>query len=99
MLQGQRDMTTVANMILSDLAPLVDAQQGAFYVNQSQEDGQPLMRLLGGYSYTNRKNLSNEFRPGEGSVEQSVLQAQRSRRLSIRNSQVHTRPVPARSDP
>src|ERR1700675_1516168 len=27
MLQGQRDMTTVANMILSDLAPLVDAQQ------------------------------------------------------------------------
>src|SRR5262249_36391270 len=35
MLQGQRDMTTVANMILSELAPLVDAQQGVFYVNQT----------------------------------------------------------------
>src|SRR5262249_58803398 len=53
MLQGQRDMTTVANMILSDLAPLVDAQQGVFYVNQPQEDGEPLMKLLGGYAYSN----------------------------------------------
>ena len=30
MLQGQRDMKTVAQMVLSELAPLVDAQQGVF---------------------------------------------------------------------
>ena len=35
MLQGQRDMTTVAQMVLSELAPLVDAQQGVFFVNQT----------------------------------------------------------------
>ncbi|MBA2341380.1 MAG: HAMP domain-containing protein [Pyrinomonadaceae bacterium] len=76
MLQGQRDLTAVAQMILSDLAPLVEAQQGVFYVNASQ-NGQPLMRLLSGYAYNERKNLANEFRPGEGLVGQSVLEKQR----------------------
>src|SRR5215510_3766998 len=74
MLQGQRDMTTVANMILSVLAPLVEAQQGVFYVNQVNEEGEKLMKLLGGYAYTQRKNLANEFRPGEGLVGQCVLE-------------------------
>nr|MBA2503931.1 response regulator [Pyrinomonadaceae bacterium] len=76
MLQGQRDLTTVAQMILSDLAPLVEAQQGVFYVNASS-NGQPLMKLLSGYAYNERKNLANEFRPGEGLVGQSVLEKQR----------------------
>jgi signal transduction histidine kinase/HAMP domain-containing protein len=76
MLQGQRDLTTVAQMILSDLAPLVEAQQGVFYVNAST-NGQPLMRLLGGYAYNERKNVANEFRPGEGLVGQCVLEKQR----------------------
>src|SRR5207253_3577921 len=40
MLQGQRDMKTVAQMVLSELAPLVEAQQGVFYVNSS-DNGQP----------------------------------------------------------
>ncbi len=77
MLQGQRDMTTVANMILSELAPLVDAQQGVFYVNQLNEEGEQVMKLLGGYAFTRRKNLANEFRPGEGLVGQCVLEKKR----------------------
>ncbi len=77
MLQGQRDMTTVANMILSELAPLVDAQQGVFYVNQPVEDDDHVMKLLGGYAYTQRKNLANEFRPGEGLVGQCVIEKKR----------------------
>ena len=32
MLQGQRDFLTVGKLILSELAPLVSAQQGAFYM-------------------------------------------------------------------
>src|SRR6202158_4850753 len=31
LLQGQRDLLTVSRMIMSELAPLVDAEQGAFY--------------------------------------------------------------------
>jgi HAMP domain-containing protein/signal transduction histidine kinase/DNA-binding response OmpR family regulator len=77
MLQGQRDMTTVANMILTELAPLVDAHQGAFYVKESTEDGGRVMKLLGGYAYTARKKLANEFRPGEGLIGQCVLEKRR----------------------
>jgi signal transduction histidine kinase/DNA-binding response OmpR family regulator len=77
MLQGQRDMTAVANMILSELAPLVDADQGAFYVKEPCEEGGHMMKLLGGYAYTTRKNLANEFRPGEGLVGQCVLEKKR----------------------
>jgi HAMP domain-containing protein len=76
MLQGQRDMTTVSQLVLSELAPLVEAQQGVFYVNAST-NGQPLMKLLGGYAFTERKHLSNEYKPGQGLVGQCVLEKER----------------------
>src|SRR5262249_14100749 len=77
MLQGQRDMTTVANMILSELAPLVEAQQRVFYVSQPNAEGERVMKLLGGHASTARKNLANEFHPGEGLVGQCVLEKRR----------------------
>ncbi|HJR09594.1 MAG TPA: HAMP domain-containing protein [Pyrinomonadaceae bacterium] len=76
MLQGQRDMATVSQLVLSELAPLVDAQQGVFYVNASN-NGSPLMKLLGGYAFTERKNLSNEYKAGQGLVGQCVLEKER----------------------
>ncbi len=76
MLQGQRDMKTVAQMVLSELAPLVDAQQGVFYVNQS-DNGDATVKLLGGYAYNKRKNLANEFHAGEGLVGQCMLEKER----------------------
>ncbi|HEV2800911.1 MAG TPA: HAMP domain-containing protein [Pyrinomonadaceae bacterium] len=76
MLQGQRDMATVSQLVLSELAPLVDAQQGVFYVNATN-NGHPLMRLLGGYAFRERKNLSNEYKAGEGLVGQCVLEKER----------------------
>jgi CheY-like chemotaxis protein/signal transduction histidine kinase/HAMP domain-containing protein len=77
MLQGQRDLTAVANTILSELAPLVDAQQGVFYVNQPNTGGERVMKLLGGYAYTARKTLANEFRAGEGLIGQCMLEKRR----------------------
>ena len=38
MLQGQRDLATVSQLILSELAPLVTAQHGVFYVVDSAGD-------------------------------------------------------------
>ena len=40
MLQGQRDLVTVGKLLLSELAPLVDAQQGAVYQMQAASAGQ-----------------------------------------------------------
>jgi HAMP domain-containing protein/CheY-like chemotaxis protein/signal transduction histidine kinase len=88
MLQGQRDMTTVAQMVLSELAPLVDAQQGVFYVNESP-NGQPVMKLLGGYAYKKRKNLANEFHAGEGLVGQCTVERERILVTNVPNNYVH----------
>jgi HAMP domain-containing protein len=88
MLQGQRDMTTVSQMVLSELAPLVDAQQGVFYVN-SGNNGNALMQLLGSYAFTERKNLANEFRPGQGLVGQCVLERERILLTNVPDDYIH----------
>ena len=49
MLQGQRDLTTVGRMLLSELAPLVGAQHGVIY--QVQTGGaDPALKLLSAYA-------------------------------------------------
>ncbi|MBY0357098.1 MAG: HAMP domain-containing protein [Candidatus Obscuribacterales bacterium] len=76
MLQGQRDLITVSNLILSEVAPLVSAQLGVFYINE-MEDEEPVLRLLGSYAYQRRKTLSEKFRLREGIVGQCALEKQR----------------------
>ncbi|WP_447977218.1 HAMP domain-containing protein [Candidatus Nitrospira bockiana] len=76
MLQGQRNLTTVANLILSELTPLVNAQHGVFYISDSME-GERVMKLLGSYAYKERKGFSNVFRIGEGLVGQCALEKER----------------------
>ncbi len=39
MLQGQKDLLTVGRLILSELAPVVSAQQGVFYMMDGQRHG------------------------------------------------------------
>lgn len=76
MLQGQRNQETVARSILSKVVPLVGAQQGVFYVLDSEADP-PLLKLLGSYAFQERKNLANQFHLGEGLVGQCALENQR----------------------
>ncbi|MEH2054087.1 response regulator [Nostoc sp.] len=76
MLQGQRNLESVARMLLSNLAPLVAASQGVFYAMDSVDD-QPVLKLLSSYAYKERKNLANQFRLGEGLVGQCALEKQR----------------------
>ncbi|WP_246246695.1 HAMP domain-containing protein [Paenibacillus lemnae] len=76
MLQGQRNLNAVSRMILSELAPLVSAQHGVFYLNQT-DNGSALLKLYASYGYQQRKNLSHEFRAGEGLVGQCLVEKQR----------------------
>jgi HAMP domain-containing protein/CheY-like chemotaxis protein/signal transduction histidine kinase len=76
MLQGQRDLMTVTKLILSDLAPVVSAQHGVFYMMEAA-DGQLVLRLTSTYAYRERKGLRNEFRTGEGLVGQCAYEKQR----------------------
>ncbi len=81
-LQGQRDLLTVARMVLSDLAPLVQAQHGVFYMNESV-DGDALLKLIASYAYRDRKGVANQFRTGEGLVGQCALEKQRIRITNV----------------
>ena len=50
MLQGQRDLATVGRMLLSELAPLVDAQQGVIYQIETDATAVRACKLLAAYA-------------------------------------------------
>ena len=77
MLQGQRDPMTVSKMILSELAPLVNAEQGVFYGMIAPNGNEAHLVFQAGYAYKSRKNLPTEFRIGEGLVGQCALEKRR----------------------
>src|SRR3989449_641001 len=76
MVQGQRDLLAVAKLVLSELVPLVDAQQGIFYISETVEE-QPTLKLYASYAYKQRRTLANQFKLGEGLVGQCALERQR----------------------
>ncbi|MGH7943092.1 MAG: response regulator, partial [Limisphaerales bacterium] len=75
MLQGQRDLLTVGRMLLSELAPLVGAQQGAIYQMEMGDDNKWTLRLLAGYAM--RADHPQRVLVGEGLVGQCALEKQR----------------------
>jgi HAMP domain-containing protein/signal transduction histidine kinase/CheY-like chemotaxis protein len=75
MLQGQKDMLAVGRLILSELAPVVSAQQGVFYIMDAVEE--PQLKLLASYAYKQRKNIDNVFKLGEGLVGQCALEKEK----------------------
>src|SRR5436190_1476392 len=77
LLQGQRDLLAVARLVLNELAPLVNAHHGAFYMTETPDGGQPQLKLFASYAYQERKNVSSVWRFGEGLVGQAALEAKR----------------------
>jgi HAMP domain-containing protein/CheY-like chemotaxis protein len=75
MLQGQKDIKTVAKMIMSELAPLVNAQVGIFYLNEPVDET-PLLRYTAGYAAPRRRGTL-QFGPGEGLIGQCVVEKNR----------------------
>ncbi len=76
MLQGQKDLLAVGRLILSELAPVVSAQQGVFYTMDSSGD-EPKLKLLASYAYKERKNIDNVFKLGEGLVGQCAWRSRK----------------------
>jgi len=75
MLQGQRDLTTVGRMLLSELAPLVDAQQGVIY--RMESDGSGSMALLSAFADDGDGGHRKRLRVGEGLIGQCAAEKQR----------------------
>lgn len=76
MLQGQKDLKTVAGRILSELAQVVGAHFGAFYIVASDEVF-PKLKLFASYAYKSEKHIPKEFLFGEGLVGQCALEKER----------------------
>ncbi|MEA2635274.1 MAG: hypothetical protein QOH92_2041 [Chloroflexota bacterium] len=77
MLQGQRDLRTVADLILTEIAPLVSAQYGAFYIVDATESEEPVLRMAAGYAISESEGAGKAFRWGEGLVGQCARDARR----------------------
>ncbi|HEX2048779.1 MAG TPA: ATP-binding protein, partial [Acidimicrobiales bacterium] len=84
MLQGHRDLRALSQLIMSELTPLVKAQQGAFFM--AEPGGDPddcLFRLIAGYGYRGNPGLRGpngtealptQWHTGEGMVGQAALE-------------------------
>ncbi|HWI39451.1 MAG TPA: response regulator, partial [Burkholderiales bacterium] len=72
MLQGQRDLTAVGQMILSELAPVVGAQQAEFYVLAGEEN--PKLRLLASFASGGHASHGREVDLGEGLIGQCAIE-------------------------
>jgi HAMP domain-containing protein/signal transduction histidine kinase/CheY-like chemotaxis protein len=77
MLQGERDLSTVSNLVLSELAPLINAQHALFYVSDYDEEGQEVLNLASAYAFNNRKHLAASFKLREGLIGQCAYEKSR----------------------
>ncbi|HEX6391691.1 MAG TPA: HAMP domain-containing protein, partial [Solirubrobacteraceae bacterium] len=72
MLQGERDLATVSNMIMSEVAPLVNAQYGVFYVSKRDEEEKTKLELVASYGAESPDEIKKEFALREGLIGQAA---------------------------
>ena len=72
LLQGQKDLVAVGQMILSELAPVVGAQQAEFYVRDSAS-GEPRLKLLASYASGGQSAHGKTVELGQGLIGQVAL--------------------------
>jgi CheY-like chemotaxis protein/signal transduction histidine kinase/HAMP domain-containing protein len=88
MLQGQRDLTTVGRLLLSELAPLVNAHQGVIYQRTSEESSG--MTLLAAFADDGHNGHPAHIQIGEGLIGQCAAER---RSMLITDLPAHTVPV------
>ncbi|WP_223460611.1 HAMP domain-containing protein [Pseudomonas sp. A-R-26] len=77
LLQGQRDLAAVSKMVLSELAPLINAQHGVFYMMNESPPDPAKLKLMSAYAYKGNINVNDEWRLGEGLVGQCAYEKRR----------------------
>jgi HAMP domain-containing protein/CheY-like chemotaxis protein/signal transduction histidine kinase len=76
MMQGQRDLATVGQLLLTELAPLVNAQYGAIYQREGGEDCSRI-RMLASYAGSGGEEVPRDMPIGAGLVGQCALEKRR----------------------
>ena len=89
MLQGQRDLTTVGRLLLSELTPLVNAHQGVIYQMEGEEKNNTL-NLLAAYADDAANGHRQSFSLGDGLIGQCAMD---KRRMLITDIPDNTVPI------
>jgi signal transduction histidine kinase/CheY-like chemotaxis protein/HAMP domain-containing protein len=69
MLQGHRDLEVVAELIMEELAPLLGAQHGTFFLSEESGD-ETRLRLVAGYGLRADKDAPIQYRIGQSLIGQ-----------------------------
>jgi signal transduction histidine kinase/CheY-like chemotaxis protein/HAMP domain-containing protein len=69
MLQGHRDLEVVAELIMEELAPLLGAQHGTFFLTEDW-GGERRLRLIAGYGLRADKDAPIQYRIGQSLIGQ-----------------------------
>ncbi|MFE3997460.1 HAMP domain-containing protein, partial [Nocardioides sp. YIM B13467] len=77
-MQGGRDLLEVARLIVSELTPLVGAQQGSIFLTDqtSEHSGPKVLRRIASYGYQPGPDVPDVFALGEGLVGQAAYDRQ-----------------------
>jgi signal transduction histidine kinase/ActR/RegA family two-component response regulator len=71
-MQGQRDLANLCRMIMSEVTPVVEAQQGAFFLVEHGPAADFSLRPIS--SYGSSHDINQSFASGEGLVGQAALE-------------------------
>ncbi|PKV85675.1 GAF sensor hybrid histidine kinase [Streptomyces sp. TLI_146] len=85
LMQGHRDLMEVADLILRELTPLVNAQYGAFFLADPDNEGTPSrttsttkgLAFIAGYGSAQGATVDTTGMPGHGLVRQAALEKKR----------------------
>jgi len=88
MLQGQRDLSTVGRLLLSELTQLVNAQLGVIYQVENEENG--ALRLLSAYADDGSSGHPERLRVGERLIGQCAAE---KRKMLITEIPSHAVPI------
>jgi signal transduction histidine kinase/CheY-like chemotaxis protein/HAMP domain-containing protein len=69
MMQGHRDLEVVAELIMEELAPLLGAQHGTFFLSE-ESGGETRLRLIAGYGLLADKDAPIQYRIGQSLIGQ-----------------------------
>ncbi len=69
LLQGHRDLPTLAELIMDELIPLVGAQHGTFFIKDDTSEG-AILRLIAGYGLRADLAAPSQFRLGQSLIGQ-----------------------------
>jgi HAMP domain-containing protein/signal transduction histidine kinase/ActR/RegA family two-component response regulator len=92
MMQGQRNIVSVAQLIMSELTPLLNAQHGGlFMMERDDETDSPVLNLIASYGFTYRKNVTNSYKLKEGLVGQSAFEKKRILLVNVPDDYIYVK--------